>query len=76
MFDWSWIPPVAIFVIAGAWWRWRKVKRLLKESAEVLTVLSNAIEDDQLTPEELRGIAEEFADVVIAAQDLVRPKDA
>ena len=56
-------------VFAGV--KWQQFKVLVKEAAETLTVLSNAIADDKVTKEELTLIAKEMADVVMAFKKLI-----
>lgn len=48
--------------------KWRKTKKLLKETSEALTVLNDAIEDDHVTENELNHIVKEFRDIITAAK--------
>jgi len=43
---------------------WRRVKSLLKEASEALSTLYDAIEDDKITKEEAKKVAEEFEDLI------------
>lgn len=43
---------------------WAKFKLLVKEIREAFTVLDNALADDKLTAEEIKGIVKEFVDIV------------
>ena len=53
---------------------WRRLKSVIKELAEVLVVLSAAVEDDKLTRDECKEIVEEFGDVIAAVIKLVGKK--
>ena len=48
-----------------------KAKKLLKELAEALTTLSDAIADDNVSVEECKSIRAEFIHVILAARDLL-----
>ncbi len=62
---------IVIAVLGVVWVKWTKGKKLLKELAEALTILSAAVEDDQVTQEEIDKLIEEFKEVVVAAGELV-----
>jgi hypothetical protein len=49
---------------------WARAKALVRELAEALTVLSNALEDDEISSGELRDLISEFQHVVDAARKL------
>ena len=69
--DWEYIVMLVLAVLGGAFVvKWGQVKSLIKEVAEALSVLSEAIEDDNLTREELKKITDEFQDVILAALKL------
>ena len=51
-----------IAIVAGVYWV--KAKRVIKEVAELLTAISDAVEDDDVTKDELKKIVEEFGDVI------------
>ena len=63
---------VVIVIASTIWVRWAKAKALLKELSEALVCLSNAIEDNKFTREELEKLAEEFGDVIIVAGNLFK----
>jgi len=71
----NWVQIVVIVVLlllsgffAG---KWRKAKNLLKQVAEALTALSEAVDDDKITPEELKLLQKEWFEVILAAKDLL-----
>ncbi len=51
--------------------KWTKAKHLLKQIAEALTALSDAIDDNKITIEELQLLRKEFFDVIEAAKELI-----
>ena len=63
--DWTLIVTaiLAIFTVVFAIY-WKKGKAIIKEVAELITVLAQTIEDDKLTPEEWVRLKKEFADVL------------
>ncbi len=63
---------VVVSVLVVIWRKWSKTKRLLKELAEALTALSIALEDDNVTKEEVALLAQHFADAIEAAIDLCK----
>ena len=70
--DWQTIALIVLGVLSivlGI--KWQQVKHLIKEGAEALTELSGAIEDDKLTKEELRALAREWGDVILAFRKLI-----
>ncbi|MBT9133013.1 MAG: hypothetical protein DDT33_01544 [Firmicutes bacterium] len=54
--------------------RWYLLKTLLRETAEALLVISQAIEDNRLTRAEIEEILGETQDVIMAAKNLVGRK--
>jgi|GEM_PF-4889372 urease gamma subunit len=60
---------ISLLTAAGFAAKWRKAKRLLKESAELLTAISNAVEDDEITKEEVREIIKEGKDIIDALKN-------
>lgn len=61
---------VTVFsIVAGT--RWRHFKALLKELAEAMTAVSDAVEDDDITKPEMKKIAKEWGDVIVAAKKLI-----
>lgn len=56
-------------IVAGT--RWRHFKAVLKETAEALTVTSDALADDKITATEKKSIAKEWAEVMAAAKKLI-----
>ena len=69
--DW-WSIATGVFIVISAIVsiRWIAVKRFLKETAEALTCVSLAIEDDEITEEEAHQIVSEWLDVIEAAKDI------
>lgn len=62
--------PIVLGIIATLWTKWVKAKNLLKEVSGALTALSNAVEDDRFTDEEMADLMKELKDVIDAAADL------
>jgi len=60
---------LVISVLFGA--KWRQAKGLLKEVAEALTGLSDAVADDKITEAEQRQLLKDFAEVIEAARNLI-----
>ena len=58
-----------VAAVAGA--RWRHFKVLLKELAEAMTTVSDAIEDDSVSQAETLKILKEWKDVIAAAKRLM-----
>ena len=50
---------------------WVQIKVLLKQASEALTAVLEALEDDEVSRDEAKRIAEEWTDVVIAARRLI-----
>ena len=70
--DWIQILTIVFGVIAVIFGiKWRNAKALLREGAEALKAISDAIEDDQLTKAEIAGILQECSDVVLAFKKLI-----
>jgi len=69
--DW-WSIATGVFIVISAIVsiRWIAVKNFLKETAEALTCVSLAIEDDEITEEEAHQIVSEWLDVIEAAKDI------
>ncbi len=53
--------------------KWALTKRLLKEIAEALVTISEAVEDDEITDEELQEILNQLKDIIQAAQNQTGP---
>jgi hypothetical protein len=51
--------------------RWQYTKALLKDTAEALTTISQAVEDNKITKEEAQSIVKELKDVVESAKKVV-----
>ena len=62
---------ILVALLGFVWGKWTKAKTCLKETAEALTTLSEAIEDNDLTKEELQSITKEFQDVITSAMELL-----
>jgi len=43
--------------------KWKGAKKLLKEVVDLMVVVSKAIEDDELTADELKAIIDEATDI-------------
>lgn len=50
----------------------RQAKKLLKELAEAITALSDAVADNKITNDERNNMLKQFGDVIKAAQKLFR----
>ncbi len=61
-----------IAVIFGV--KWGQVKKLIKELMEVVGAISTALEDDDISKEEVKNIAKESGDVIAAAAKLFKGK--
>jgi hypothetical protein len=73
--SWEWIAPVlgGLFAVAATFFaKWRNVKKLMKELGEALAVTASAIEDDEITRDELKQIADEWGDVIAEAMKVVK----
>ena len=68
MADWEIVKYGVGLVITGAsiyfGGKWKKAKKLLKDTAELLTAISNAVEDDTITKEEIQRIIKEAEDII------------
>ena len=51
--------------------KWQVTKLLLKDTAEVLTCISDALEDNHITKEEAQAILRECSEVVADAKKLI-----
>lgn len=61
---------VTVFsIVAGT--RWRHFKALLKELAEAMKAVSDAVEDDSISQAETKKILKEWGDVIAAAKKLI-----
>jgi len=65
------IVAVILVVVTTFWTKWANTKALLKELAEALTALSEAIADNDITQKEIDKLLSEFKDVIKAAAKLV-----
>ena len=65
------IVAVILVVVTTFWTKWANTKALLKELAEALTALSEAIADNDVTQKEIDKLLSEFKDVIKAAAKLV-----
>ena len=59
----------AFGILAGT--KWRQAKNLIRKGAEALTTLSDALDDDKLTKEEIREIANKLGAVIVAFKALI-----
>ncbi len=67
---WAVISGVLLFLVTAFTIKLTTTKRLLREVAEALTILSEAVEDDRITDEERANILDAWGDVIVAARDL------
>ncbi|MBA7694944.1 hypothetical protein ES703_103560 [subsurface metagenome] len=56
-------------IVAGT--RWAHFKNLLKELAEAMTAVSDAVEDDDITKPEMKKMTKEWGEVIAAAKKLI-----
>jgi len=69
MVDWQIVTMIVLFVLlllASGW-----IKRLTKEVKDVVDAFSAAIQDDEVTKEELNGIVKEARDVAGMVAELI-----
>ena len=69
--DWYEIAGIVMGAIGLLWGGWKLLKHIPREIAEAFTVIANAIEDDNITREELKQIVESFRDIWLAVQKIV-----
>ncbi len=67
---WAVISGVLLFLVAAFTIKLTTTKRLLREVAEALTILSDAIEDNTITDQERANILKAWGDVIACARDL------
>lgn len=63
-----------VLAIVALWFgtAWTKVKSLLREISQALNETSNAIEDNNLTKEELKRIIAQWRDVIELAREIAK----
>ena len=66
-FGWDTIATIVIALL-GLTGFWKKTKSIIRESAQAITAISDAIADDEVSGEEAQEIADEFYDVILAAR--------
>ena len=62
----NWLEIVSIVVVGllGIWGGWKTWKHIPREIAEAFMAVADAIEDDDVSREDLKKIVEEFMDVL------------
>ncbi len=71
--DWYQIAIAAITVIALLWGGWKLAKRVPREIGEAFIEIADAVEDDQITREELHAIVARFYKVLVTLQQIKTP---
>ena len=66
--NWMEIAGIVVVGLLGIWGGWKMWKHIPKEIAEAFKAVADAVEDDNITKEELKNILKEFADVVASVR--------
>ncbi len=72
--DWLEITGIVAVLIGALWGGWKLLKSIPREIAEALTAIADAIEDDNITREELKGIIKKFGDIVEVVKKIAGKK--
>ena len=62
--DWFEIAGIVVVGLLGVWGGWKLWKHIPREIAEAFMAVADAIEDDDVSREDLKKIVEEFMDVL------------